>query len=52
MLPEGIMFQFAYQLDKTLVLSNNQAEYEALIISLEIALDIKIKNLVVIFHSW
>ena len=40
--PEGRMFQFAYQLDETWVVSNNQAKYEALIIGLEIAQDIKI----------
>ena len=28
--PKGKMFQFAYELDETLVLSNNKVEYETL----------------------
>ncbi|KAG5561209.1 hypothetical protein RHGRI_004288 [Rhododendron griersonianum] len=39
------MFQFSFQLDENRVLTNNQAEYEALIIGLEIAKDLNIRHL-------
>ncbi|XP_058211711.1 uncharacterized protein LOC131323889 [Rhododendron vialii] len=39
------MLQFSFQLDKSRVLTNNQAEYEALIIGLEIAKDLNIRYL-------
>lgn len=39
------MFQFSFQLDENRILSNNQAEYEALIIGLEIARELNIRHL-------
>ncbi|XP_058192208.1 uncharacterized protein LOC131309616 [Rhododendron vialii] len=38
-------FEFSFQLDESRVLTNNQAEYEALIIGLEIAKDLNIRYL-------
>ncbi|KAG5553224.1 hypothetical protein RHGRI_011177 [Rhododendron griersonianum] len=39
------MFQFSFQLDENRILTNNQAEYEALIIGLEIAKELNIRHL-------
>ena len=43
--PKGELLQFSFQLDENRVLTNNQAEYEALIIGLEIAKELNIRHL-------
>ncbi|XP_058208305.1 uncharacterized protein LOC131321327 [Rhododendron vialii] len=43
--PKGELLQFSFQLDESRILTNNQAEYEALIIGLEIAKELNIRYL-------
>ncbi|XP_058198560.1 uncharacterized protein LOC131314085 [Rhododendron vialii] len=43
--PKGEFLQFSFQLDENRILTNNQAEYEALIIGLEIAKELNIRYL-------
>ncbi|XP_058215842.1 uncharacterized protein LOC131326938 [Rhododendron vialii] len=43
--PKGEFLQFSFQLDESRILTNNQAEYEALIIGLEIAKELNIRYL-------
>ncbi|GMP59312.1 hypothetical protein CsSME_00022637 [Camellia sinensis var. sinensis] len=49
--PNKQMYQFAYQLKTQHIQSCNQAEYEALIISLELAIEFKIRSLQVFGDS-
>ncbi|KAG5536715.1 hypothetical protein RHGRI_024220 [Rhododendron griersonianum] len=49
--PKGELLQFSFQLDESRIMSNNQAEYEALIIGLEIAKELNIRHLNVIGDS-
>ncbi|KAG5542294.1 hypothetical protein RHGRI_021979 [Rhododendron griersonianum] len=49
--PKGELLQFSFQLDENRIMSNNQAEYEALIIGLEIAKELNIRHLNVIGDS-
>lgn len=42
---QGQIFQYSYQLNELQVQSNNQAEYEALIIGFELARSLKIPHL-------
>ncbi|XP_028118784.1 uncharacterized protein LOC114316317 [Camellia sinensis] len=49
--PNKQMYQFAYQLKAQHVQSCNQAEYEALIIGLELAIEFRIRSLQVFGHS-
>ncbi|XP_058208205.1 uncharacterized protein LOC131321220 [Rhododendron vialii] len=49
--PKGEFLQFSFQLDESRILTNNQAEYEALIIGLEIAKELNIRYLNVMGDS-
>ena len=49
--PNQLMYQFANQLDEQHVQSCNQAEYEELIIGLEMAIEFKIRKLQVFGDS-
>ena len=49
--PSGQVHQFSHQLDEQFIRSKNQAEYEALIIGLELAIELRITSLQVFRDS-